>query len=71
VQRAPGDLAAIISPVVSGFIIDRTGNWQLPFVGSMVLMGVGVLLAYRMRPDSKFEESNEAAAAATDLQALS
>lgn len=43
--------------------IDRTGNWQLPFVGSMVLMGVGVLLAYRMRPDSKFEE--------TDLPAIS
>jgi MFS family permease len=48
-------LAAIISPVVAGFIIDRTGNWQLPFVGSMLLMGVGVLLAYRMRPDSQFE----------------
>jgi MFS family permease len=47
-------LAAIISPVVSGFIIDRTGNWQLPFLGSMVLMGVGVLLAYRMRPDRQF-----------------
>jgi MFS family permease len=48
-------LAAIISPVASGFIIDRTGNWQLPFVVSMVLMGVGVLLAYRMRPDRPFE----------------
>ena len=49
-------LAAIISPVVGGYLIDRTGNWQLPFVGSMVLMGVGVLLASRMRPDAKFEE---------------
>jgi ACS family glucarate transporter-like MFS transporter len=49
-------LAAITSPVVAGFIIDRTGNWQLPFVGSMLLMGAGVLLAYRMRPDSQFEE---------------
>jgi cyanate permease len=57
--------------VVSGFIIDRTGNWQLPFVGSMVLMGVGVLLAYRMRPDKQFEESKEAVVPATDLQALS
>jgi MFS family permease len=53
-------LAAIISPVVSGFIIDRTGNWQLPFVASMVLMGVGVLLAYRMRPDSPFEARRSA-----------
>ncbi len=31
-------LAAIISPVVGGFLIDRFGNWELPFVGSMVLM---------------------------------
>ena len=47
-------LAAIISPVLSGYLIDRTGNWELPFVGSMVLMGCGVLLAFRMQPDSKF-----------------
>jgi MFS family permease len=53
-------LAAIISPVVSGFIIDRTDNWQLPFAASMVLMGVGVLLAYRMRPDSPFEARRSA-----------
>jgi MFS family permease len=52
-------LAAITSPVAAGFIIDRTGNWQLPFVGSMLLMGIGVLLAYRIRPDSPFEESGE------------
>ena len=57
--------------MVSGFVIDRTGNWQLPFVASMLLMGVGVVLAYRMRPDSKFEESNQTAVPATDLQALS
>jgi MFS family permease len=47
-------LAAIISPVVSGFVIDRFDNWELPFIGSMVLMGVGVLLASRMKPDQKF-----------------
>ncbi|HKR41154.1 MAG TPA: MFS transporter [Paraburkholderia sp.] len=48
-------LAAIISPVVGGFLIDRFGNWDLPFVGSMVLMGCGVILAFRMQPDSRFE----------------
>jgi len=47
-------LAAIISPVVSGYVIDRFGSWELPFIGSMVLMGVGVLLASRMKPDNKF-----------------
>jgi MFS family permease len=46
--------AAILSPVVSGFLIDRFGNWELPFLGSMGLMGIGMLLAWRMRPDNKF-----------------
>jgi MFS family permease len=48
-------LAAIISPVVGGYLIDKTGNWQLPFLGSMLVMVAGVLLAFRMRPDSRFE----------------
>jgi MFS transporter, ACS family, glucarate transporter len=48
-------LAAIISPVLSGFLIDRLGNWELPFAGSMVLMAIGVVLALRMQPDGKFE----------------
>jgi MFS family permease len=47
-------LAAILSPVVSGMLIDRFGNWELPFIGSMVLMAAGVFLAFRMRPESKF-----------------
>jgi len=47
-------LAAIISPVVGGYLIDRFGNWNLPFVGSMVLMGLGVGLAFRMKPEHKF-----------------
>jgi MFS family permease len=49
-------LAAIISPVVSGYVIDLFGNWQLPFIGSMLLMAVGLLLAFRMQPDRKFED---------------
>jgi MFS family permease len=48
-------LAAILSPVVSGYLIDRFGSWNLPFVGSMVLMAIGVVLALRMRPESRFE----------------
>ena len=49
-------LAAIISPVVSGYVIDLYGNWQLPFIGSMLLMAVGLLLAFRMQPDRKFKD---------------
>jgi MFS transporter, ACS family, glucarate transporter len=50
-------LAAIISPVLSGMLIDKFGSWELPFVGSMALMTAGVFLAFRMRPESKFDAS--------------
>lgn len=42
-------LAAIISPVLAGMIIDRTGNWELPFVGSMALLLFGAILALWMK----------------------
>jgi ACS family glucarate transporter-like MFS transporter len=48
-------LAAIISPVLSGMLIDKFGNWELPFVGSMLLMAAGVVLAFRMHPETKFD----------------
>jgi MFS family permease len=44
-------LAAIISPVVGGWLIDLTGNWNLPFIVSMALMALGILLSFTMRPD--------------------
>ena len=53
-------LAAIVSPVLSGFLIDRFGNWELPFVGSMLLMALGVVLAFRMQPEHRFEMGDAA-----------
>jgi nitrate/nitrite transporter NarK len=47
-------LAAILSPLVFGVVIDQTGNWTLPFVGTMGLMLVGVIAAFAMRPDQGF-----------------
>ena len=43
--------AAIVSPVVAGLVIDLTGNWTLPFIGSMVLMALGAVLAFWMHPE--------------------
>jgi len=48
-------LAAILSPVVFGVVIDATGNWTLPFIGTIVLMVAGVAAAFLMRPDLRFE----------------
>jgi MFS family permease len=46
-------LAAIISPVIAGYVIDRTGIWELPFIGSIALLLLGAILAFRMRPDEE------------------
>src|SRR3954470_11089052 len=46
-------LAAIISPVIAGYVIDKTGIWELPFIGSIVLLLLGAVLAFRMRPDEE------------------
>jgi MFS family permease len=50
-------MAAIISPVISGVLIDKFDNWELPFAVSMFLMGLGVTLAFRMRAESKFQSA--------------
>jgi len=46
-------IAGIVSPVVVGVIIDRTGDRTLPFLLSMALLLVGAVLALRMRPDRR------------------
>jgi len=53
-------LAAIVSPLVAGFVIDITGNWYLPFLMSMGLLAVGLLSAFLMRPERPFEDSEPA-----------
>jgi MFS transporter, ACS family, glucarate transporter len=58
-------LAAIISPVVSGYLIDVSGNWQLPFVGSMLLMGLGLVLSLRMHPERSFALGSQQPSPAT------
>jgi MFS family permease len=59
--------AAILSPVVSGYVIDRFGSWELPFVGSVVLMAIGVILALRMKPEDKFSVPEAPAAGALQV----
>ncbi|HYM02439.1 MAG TPA: MFS transporter [Stellaceae bacterium] len=48
-------IAAIASPWLFGIIIDATGNWNLPFAGSIALLLVGAVLAFWMRPDVTME----------------
>jgi MFS family permease len=43
-------LAAIISPLVFGIVIDKTNNWNLPFLGSIALLFVGSIAAFWVKP---------------------
>jgi MFS family permease len=59
-------LAAIISPLIAGYVIDKTGNWNLPFVGSIVLLLIGSFMAFAMKPGEvlaggSFTEAEQAA----------
>ena len=47
-------LAAILSPIVFGYVIDKTGNWNLPFIGSVAVLLFGSVVALWMRPDEPF-----------------
>ena len=43
--------AAAISPLVAGYVIDATKNYSLPFIGSMCLLLLGVVMAFWMKPN--------------------
>ncbi|CCG86082.1 MFS transporter [Erwinia piriflorinigrans] len=50
-MNAGSAVAGIISPILFGIIIDKTGDWSLPFYGSIVLLLFGIVLTFFMRPD--------------------
>ena len=50
-------IAGILSPLAFGYVADLTGNWHLPFVGSLGLMLLGAGLAFTMHPEVPFDET--------------
>jgi MFS family permease len=53
-------VAAMISPAAFGFIADLTGSYRPPFLLSIALLVVGVVLAFRVRPDIPLQAPVEA-----------
>ena len=49
-------LAAIVSPLIGGMIIDRTGKWEMTFVAGIALLLLGAILAFWMKPDEELED---------------
>jgi len=56
-------VAAIVSPITFGFIVDRTGDWHLPFWGSVGILAVGCVSCFFMRPDLQLSEDEIAGTA--------
>jgi MFS family permease len=49
-------VAGLVSPSSFGYLVDRTGNWIVPFISSIALLLLGAGLAIRLRPDKPFVE---------------
>jgi MFS family permease len=44
-------LAGIVSPVVFGWLIDLTGNWNVPFATDVAILLLGAAAVPLLRPD--------------------
>ena len=49
-------VAAIVSPLAFGKIVDLTGDWHLPFAVSIGLLLLGTALSFTIHPDRKFTD---------------
>ena len=49
-------IAAVLSPLAFGYLADLTGNWHVPFIGSLGLLLLGAALASSMHPERPFDD---------------
>ena len=49
-------LAAILCPPIFGYVVDKTGNWTLPFIGNIALLLFGAVMAFWMKPEQQLAE---------------
>ncbi|MDE2610829.1 MAG: MFS transporter [Burkholderiales bacterium] len=47
-------LAGITSPIVFGWLIDLTGNWNIPFAAAITILVLGAAAVLLVRPDRPF-----------------
>jgi MFS family permease len=51
IMNSGSALAAILSPVVGGFLIEKSGNWLLPFIVSIGVIIMGAIFSFTMHPE--------------------
>ncbi|WP_175798544.1 MFS transporter [Burkholderia ambifaria] len=56
-MNAGSAIAGILSPILFGYLVDRTGSWTVPFIGSVAMLLIGIVAALRIRPDRTLSES--------------
>lgn len=49
--NAGSAIAIIVSPIVFGWIVDKTGNWTAPFLVSIGFLIIGTMMTFMIRPD--------------------
>ena len=54
-MNAAGAVAGILSPLVFGWILDRTGSWTAPFAVSLGLLMLGAVMTNWFRPDRRID----------------
>jgi len=57
VMNTGSAIAGFASPVIFGWLVDLTGDWHLPFAGSIGLLLLGAVLAFFMHPERQIAES--------------
>jgi MFS family permease len=65
-MNAASALAGILSPIAFGWVVDKTGNWTLPFLGAIGFLLLGTFMTFRIRPDRKIAATPLVEAAATN-----
>ena len=55
IMNSGSALAAIISPIAAGVMIDMTHNWYLPFIVSIFVMLLGAICSFLMHPEIPLE----------------
>src|ERR1051325_4088786 len=62
-------LAAIVSPLIGGYIVDKTGNWSATFIAGIALLLFGAIAAFWMKPDDELEDPADGERAAKAARA--
>ena len=48
-------LAAVVSPITFGYIVDMTGSYTSPFIVSIGILALGIVMSFWMRPDKALD----------------